>query len=170
MFFMAFLCINRSLDLNCYIRRRIFVCCNTGCSLIIVFFSENFKIFQTLVFLCLPSVSVVVHTHQTGRKPVLQQNWQSFEKSQHFKEKTQYLMNTLYILQMYYQHNINPKIILLRQPEISGQDFISWLCSQNKSAEKRTNISCRVGLAMNTISYVYPRSIELWSKFPILAD
>ena len=36
-----------------------------------------------------------VYTHQAGRKPALQQNWQSLEKS-HFKEKT-YLMNTLYM-------------------------------------------------------------------------
>ena len=31
-----------------------------------------------------------------GRTLALQQNWQSSEKSQNFKEKTQYLMNTLY--------------------------------------------------------------------------
>ena len=31
-----------------------------------------------------------------GRTPALQQNWQSSENSQHLKEKTQYLMNTLY--------------------------------------------------------------------------
>ena len=37
-----------------------------------------------------------VYTHQAGRTPALQQNWQSSEISQHFKEKTQYLMNTLY--------------------------------------------------------------------------
>ena len=49
-----------------------------------------------MAFLCLPSVSVCVYTHQAGRKPALQQNWQSSEKSQNFKEKTQYLMNTLY--------------------------------------------------------------------------
>ena len=36
------------------------------------------------------------YTHQAGRTPALQQNWQSSEKSQNFKEKTQYLMNTLY--------------------------------------------------------------------------
>ena len=34
----------------------------TGCSLNIVFFSEDFKIFRTLAFLCFPSVSVYVHT------------------------------------------------------------------------------------------------------------
>ena len=28
-----------------------------------------------------------MYTHQAGRKPVLQQNWQSSEKSQNFKEK-----------------------------------------------------------------------------------
>ena len=38
-----------------------------------------------------------VYTRQAGRKPALQQNWQSSEKSQHFKEKTQFLMNTLYM-------------------------------------------------------------------------
>ena len=32
-----------------------------------------------------------------GRTPVLQHNWQSSEKSQYVKEKTQYLMNTLYM-------------------------------------------------------------------------
>ena len=36
-----------------------------------------------------------VYTHQAGRTPALQQNWKSSEKSQNFKEKTQYLMNTL---------------------------------------------------------------------------
>ena len=38
-----------------------------------------------------------VYTHQAGRTPALQQNWQSSETFQNFKEKTQYLMNTLYI-------------------------------------------------------------------------
>ena len=38
-----------------------------------------------------------VYTYQAGRTPVLQQNWQSSEKSQYFKEKTQYLMNTQYV-------------------------------------------------------------------------
>ena len=28
-----------------------------------------------------------MYTHQAGRKPALQQNWQSSEKSQNFKEK-----------------------------------------------------------------------------------
>ena len=37
-----------------------------------------------------------VYTHQAGRAPALQQNWKSSEKSQNFKGKTQYLMNTLY--------------------------------------------------------------------------
>ena len=39
-----------------------------------------------------------MYTHQAGRKPALQPNWQSSEKSKHFKEKTQYLMNTLYLI------------------------------------------------------------------------
>ena len=37
-----------------------------------------------------------VYTRQVSWKAALQQNWQSSEKSQYFKEKTQYLMNTLY--------------------------------------------------------------------------
>ena len=51
-------------------------------------------------------------------------------------------MTTLYILQMYYQHNINPKIILLRQPEIrflgkiSSADFVV-----NTKAQKNAQIS-----------------------------
>ena len=34
----------------------------------------------------------------TGQTPALQQNWQSSEKSQHFKKKAQYLINTLYVM------------------------------------------------------------------------
>ena len=49
-------------------------------------FSEDFKLFRTLAFLCFPSVSVCVHT-PAGRTPVLQQNLQSTEKSQNFLEK-----------------------------------------------------------------------------------
>ena len=48
--------------------------------------------------LSLFSLGQSVYTHQAGRKPALQQNRQSSEKSQNFKEKTQYLMNTLYLL------------------------------------------------------------------------
>ena len=44
----------------------------------------------------------VVYTHQAGRTPaLLHQNWQSSEKSQYLKEKTQYLMNTLYTPRSY---------------------------------------------------------------------
>ena len=59
-------------------------------------FSEFLKIFLW-PFSAFPRCQCV-YTHQAGRKPALQQNWQSSEKSQHFKEKTQYLMNTLYII------------------------------------------------------------------------
>ena len=41
-------------------------------------FFQDFEIFRTLAFLCFPSVSVC-DTHQAGRKPALQQNWQSSE-------------------------------------------------------------------------------------------
>ena len=43
-----------------------------------------------------PSVCVCTHTKQVENQRALQQYWQSSEKSQNFKEKTQYLMNTLY--------------------------------------------------------------------------
>ena len=56
-------------------------------------FSDFFKSIPNSVF---PRCQCV-YTHQAGRKPALQQNWQSSEKLQHFKEKTQYLINTLYI-------------------------------------------------------------------------
>ena len=46
--------------------------------------------------LSLFSLGVSVCTLQAGRTPALQQHWQSSEKSQIFKEKAQYLMNTLY--------------------------------------------------------------------------
>ena len=52
----------------------------TGYSLNIVFFSEDFKTFRTLAFPCFPSVSLCV-THQAGRTPGLQHNWQSSEKN-----------------------------------------------------------------------------------------
>ena len=55
----------------------------TGCSLNIVFISENFKIFRSLVFLSSPSV----YTHKAGRKPALQRNWQSSEKSKILRKK-----------------------------------------------------------------------------------
>ena len=58
-------------------------------------FSKDFRIFRTLACLCFALVFQCGYTHQAGRTPAMQQNWQSSEKSQHFKEK-QYLMNTLY--------------------------------------------------------------------------
>ena len=58
-----------------------------GCSLNIVFFSKILKYFG----LCFPlfslADSVYTHTHQEGSTPALQQNWQSLEKCQNFKEK-----------------------------------------------------------------------------------
>ena len=63
---------------------------STGCSLNIVLFRRFFNIFRTLVS---PRCQCVYT--MAGRTPALQQNWQSSEKSQHLKEKTQYLMSTL---------------------------------------------------------------------------
>ena len=60
------------------------------------FFAEDFKILRTLAFPCFPWCQFV-YTHKAGRKPALLQKWQSSEKSQSLKEKTQYLMNTLYL-------------------------------------------------------------------------
>ena len=70
---------------------------STGCSLNIVFFSMILEYSGLWPFSVFPSARrQCVYTHQAGRKPALQQNWQSSEKSQNFSEKTQYLMNTLY--------------------------------------------------------------------------
>ena len=55
-----------------------------------------FRIFQNIPNSVFPRCQFV-YTKQAGRKPALLQNWRSSEKSQNFKEKTQYLMNTLYI-------------------------------------------------------------------------
>ena len=62
------------------------------------FFFQIFKKYSGLwPFSVFPRCQCV-YTHQAGITPALQQNWQSSEKSQNFKEKTQYLMNTLYIM------------------------------------------------------------------------
>ena len=55
-----------------------------------------FRIFQNIPNSVIPRCQFV-YTKQAGRKQALLQNWQSSEKSQNFKEKTQYLMNTLYV-------------------------------------------------------------------------
>ena len=60
----------------------------TGCSLNIVFFSKILKYSRLLPFSVF-SRCQCVYTYQAGRTPALQQNRQSSEKSQHFKEKTQ---------------------------------------------------------------------------------
>ena len=66
----------------------------TGCSLKIVFF-EDFNINSGLWHLSVSPRCQCMYTQLAGRKPAPQQNWQSSEKSQNFKEKTQFLMNTL---------------------------------------------------------------------------
>ena len=59
-------------------------------------FFHDFEIYSRLC------VSMCMYTacgpprQMAGRTPALKQNWQSLEKSQLLKEKTQYLMNTLY--------------------------------------------------------------------------
>ena len=64
-----------------------------GVHQILCFFPKILK--YSVLSLFSLDVSVCVHTHQAGRIPALRQNWESSEKSQNFKEKTQYLMNTL---------------------------------------------------------------------------
>ena len=67
----------------------------TGCSLNIVFF-DDLKYSGIWPFSVLPWCQCV-YTHRAGRTPAMQRNWQrqSSEKFQNFKEKTQYLMNTV---------------------------------------------------------------------------
>ena len=66
----------------------------TGCSLDIVFFPKILEYIGLWSFSVSPRCQCV-YTHQAGRTPALQQDWQSSEKSQHFEEKTLYLINTL---------------------------------------------------------------------------
>ena len=60
----------------------------------IVFFPKILKYSRLSAFSVFPQCQCE-YTHQAGTTPALQQNWQSSEKSQNFKEKTQYLKNTL---------------------------------------------------------------------------
>ena len=85
----------------------------TGCSLNSVFFPKILKYSGLWPFSVFPRYQCV-YTYQAGRTPALQQNWQSSEKSQHFKEKTQYLMNTLY-LPWQKSHGSWPALIKYRQ-------------------------------------------------------
>ena len=70
----------------------------TGCSLNIIFFLKILEYSGLWSFSVVPRCQCV-YTHQAGRTPALHQNWQSSEKSQNFEIKTQYLMNTLGILE-----------------------------------------------------------------------
>ena len=55
---------------------RSFTCVCTGCSLNIVFFAKVLKYSGLLPLSVLPRCQCV-YTHQTGRTPAVQQNWQS---------------------------------------------------------------------------------------------
>ena len=71
--------------------------CTRGVNYSLVLMTMSYRVFiKYCVFfpnfskyseLCFPTVSVCVYTYQAGRKPALQQNWQSSEKSQNYKEK-----------------------------------------------------------------------------------
>ena len=59
-------------------------------------FFEDFRIYSGLWPLSVSPRCQGVYT-MAGQTPAMKQNWQNSENSQHFKEKTQYLMNTLYL-------------------------------------------------------------------------
>ena len=61
----------------------------------IVFFSKILKYSGLWPFSVLPRCRV--YTHKAGRRPALAAELAEFRKIQNFKEKTQYLMNTLYL-------------------------------------------------------------------------
>ena len=69
-------------------------------------FSKILKYSGLLHFSVFPRCHCV-YTHKAGRTPALQQNWQSSEKSQNFKEKTHFLMNTLYLLLLPFKWKVN---------------------------------------------------------------
>ena len=52
----------------------------TGCSLNIVFFPKILKYFGLWPFSVFPWCQCVYYTHQEGRTPALQKNWQSRQK------------------------------------------------------------------------------------------
>ena len=116
---------------------RIYKFSNTGCSLNIVFFFEDLKIFGTLAFLCFPSVSVCI-THQAGRTPELQQKWQSSEKSQILRKNT--IIN---------EHPVTSRMDLHVDIQIYGQ----------------TNQSVRVALRLKSLQSVTFYNINHRSAF-----
>ena len=109
---------------------------STGCSFNIVFFSNILKYSGLLPLSVFPRV-LCVYTHQAGRTPALLQNWQSSEKSQKFKGKTQYLMNTLLFtnyMNLYNTHSLqrgSSKQSVLTQVAGSGDvnSAIEWIMS-----------------------------------------
>ena len=104
-----------------------------GIHYILCFFSKRFKYSGLWPFSVVPRRHSV-YTHRAGRTQALQQNWQSSENSQYLKEKTQYLMNTLY------------KMLLMRCGGLSLQTYIkpiSYLLYFPLT---------RVGISLRTIS------------------
>ena len=75
-------CDTRLIFSACFWMYRVFL-------LYIVFFPIFENILDSGLSLFSFGVSVCTYTHQAGKTPVLQLNWQSSEKFQHFKEKTQ---------------------------------------------------------------------------------
>ena len=98
-----------------------------------------FRIFKNIPGSVFPRCQCV-YTNQAGRKPALQQNWQSSEKSQHLKEKTQYLMNTLY-MSCHAMFHVKDE---LRTGSLKGTDYnnvncgkIKCNCSSNNKGKRK---------------------------------
>ena len=98
-----------------------------------------FRIFKNIPNSVFPRCQCV-YTHQAGRKPAPQQNWESSQKSPNFKEKTQYIMNTLYVIhtkQKNYIFSINSaylviwifekKSVCLIKKIVSFRDYVGWV-------------------------------------------
>ena len=76
-------------------------------------FFKDFRIFQTLVFLCFPLVLVCIHTYQAGRTPALKPNWKSSEKSQNFQEK-----NTTSN-----EHSVSLELLIIKSNQMGWNSF-----------------------------------------------
>ena len=71
-----------------------------------------------------------VYTYQAGRTPALRQNWQSSEKSQNLKEKTQFLMNTLYVFFSHIFRNVAFCKYFLASSACIGHGFACFLMTK----------------------------------------
>ena len=105
-----------------------------------------------------------------GQTPGRQQNWRSSEKSKNFKEKTQYLMNTLYIWLRLDRMKVNMVIYMLTCYFTYGcyVSELIWLwwyfrlkenLRSNWYADK--NKQCRTRILKNIYIYIIDASLTL---------